>query len=151
MRLHRLLFGAWCALCACSHEVPPASPAAAAPTRSTAQLLNTYWKLTELGGQVLATPPGAREIHFVLQSENQRVAGFSGCNRMMGSYALEGDAIRFDQMGGTMMACVPDMELERKFLALFPQIARWRINGETLRLLDADGKTLATFESRYLQ
>jgi hypothetical protein len=54
-------------------------------------------------------------------------------------------------MGGTMMACVPDLELERKFLAMFPLVARWQISGETLLLLDADGKTLATFESRYFE
>jgi heat shock protein HslJ len=148
MRLHRLVPGVLLALAACAHDVPPTAPSATA--KSTAQLLNTYWKLTRLGEQVISTPEGAREIQFVLHSDNQRVSGFSGCNRMMGSYVLEGDKIKFDQMGGTMMACVPDMELERKFLALFPQVARWQITGETLRLLDAGGKTLAIFESRYL-
>lgn len=148
MRLHRLVPGVVFALAACAHEVPPTTPSA--PARSTAQLLNTYWKLTRLGEQVISTPEGAREIHFVLHSDNQRVSGFSGCNRMMGSYVLDGDKIKFDQMGGTMMACVPDLELERKFLALFPQATRWQITGETLRLMDAGGKSLATFESRYL-
>jgi heat shock protein HslJ len=149
MRAHHLLSVAVLLLCGCAGDVPPTSPAA--PARTTAELLNTYWKLLQLGDQVVATPEGAREIHFVLHSENQRVAGFSGCNRMMGSYVLDGPKIRFAQMGGTMMACVPDLELERKFLAMFPQVARWEISGETLRLLDEDGKTLATFESRYMK
>jgi heat shock protein HslJ len=150
MRLHCLLVGALLALCACAHEATSTAATAPAPARSTAQLLNTYWKLTQLGELVITTPSGAREIHFVLHSENQRVAGFSGCNRMMGSYVLKGDRIKFDQMGGTMMACVPDLELERKFLAMFPQVARWQIKGETLGLLNGDGKTVATFESRYM-
>lgn len=149
MRLRHLLAGMVLALAACAHDVPPATPAASAP--STAQLLNTYWKLTRLGEQVMTTPAGAREIHFVLHSENQRVSGFSGCNQMMGSYVLDGDQIKFDQMAGTMMACVPDLDLERKFLAIFPQVARWKISGETLRLLDAGGATLANFESRYMK
>jgi heat shock protein HslJ len=149
MRLHHLLPAALLALSACVNDKPPAT----APARSvsTAELLNTYWKLTELGEQVVTTPQDKREIHFVLHSENQRVAGFSGCNQMMGNYVLNGDQIRFDQMAGTMMACVPDLELERKFLAIFPQVARWKISGETLRLVDAGGATLATFESRYMK
>ena len=122
------------------HDPPPATQAA--ETKSTAELLNTYWKLTQLGEQVITTPEGAREIHIVLQSENQRVAGFSGCNSMMGSYVLEGDKLRFAQMAGTMMACVDSgMELEQKFLSIFPQVAHWKIRGETLQLRDADGKT----------
>lgn len=149
MRLHHLLPAALLALSACVNDKPPAT--APAPSVSTAELLNTYWKLTQLGEQVITTPAGAREIHFVLHSGNQRVAGFSGCNQMMGNYVLNGDQIRFDQMAGTMMACVPDLELERKFLAIFPQVARWKISGETLRLLDAGGATLAAFESRYMK
>ena len=149
MRAHHLLPVAVLILGGCAGDVPSTAPAA--PARSTAELLNTYWKLVQLGDQVVTTPESAREIHVVLHSENQRVAGFSGCNRMMGSYVLDGPKIRFAQMGGTMMACVPDVELERKFLAMFPQVARWEISGETLRLLDEEGQTLAAFESRYMK
>ena len=150
MRMHHLLTGMVLALAACTHDAPPAMPSA--PAQSTAQLLNTYWKLTRLGEEVITTPAGVREVQFVLQSENQRVTGFSGCNRMMGSYVLDGDKLKFDQMGGTLMACVGvrETELERKFLAIFPQVVGWKIEGETLRLLDSGGKPLATFESRYM-
>src|SRR5262245_11617987 len=125
----RLLVGALL-LGACAHDVAPTTPPE--PVRSTAQLLNTYWKLTQLGDQVITTPEGAREIHLVLHPENQRVAGFSGCNRMMGGYVLDGDELRFAQMGGTMMACVSGMDIEKQFLAMFSQVARWEISGETL-------------------
>ena len=134
-------------LAACAHDSPSTPPA----VQSTAQLLNTYWKLVQLGDQVVSSPAGTREIHLVLHSENQRVAGFSGCNQMMGSYALEGSTIRFEQMGGTLMACVPEREIERQFLAVFPEVVPWEITGETLRLIGAEGQTLATFESRYLR
>ena len=152
MRIHVCLALAALLLTACASEMTAGGrPAVAATTstpRSTAQLLNTDWKLTLLGEQVISTPQDKREIHFVMHAENPRVTGFSGCNQMMGSYVLEGANLRFAQMAGTMMACVPDMELERKFLAMFAQVAHWEIIGETLRLLDADGKTLATFASR---
>ena len=149
MRWQHLLPAALLVLAACANDRPSVGPPA--PSVSTAELLNTYWKLVRLGDQVIATPPGAREIHFVLHSGNPRVAGFSGCNPMMGNYVLNGDQIKFDQVAGTLMACVPDMDLERKFLAIFPRAARWKISGETLRLLDDSGATLATFDSVYLQ
>ena len=105
-------------LAGCVNDSPQTQ--GAAPTKSTAQLLNTYWKLTQLGEQVITTPQDAREIHFVMESENPRVHGFSGCNRMMGGY-------------------------------VFGDVARWEIAGETLTLLNADGKILSVFESRYLK
>jgi heat shock protein HslJ len=134
-------------LAGCASQPP--GPGGDTPARSTAQLLDTYWKLTQLGDRVVTTPQDAREIHLVLHTQNQRVAGFSGCNQMMGAYVLNGGALKFDQMGGTLMACTANMELEREFLRMFDQVAAWKIDGETLQLLDDGGKPLATFESRY--
>jgi heat shock protein HslJ len=136
-------------LAGCAYDSPQTQ--GAPPAKSTAQLLNTYWKLTELDGQVITTPQDAREIHFVMESENPRVHGFSGCNRMMGGYVLNGSELKFDQMGGTLMACAANMDLEKKFLGMFGDVARWEIAGETLTLANADDKTLAVFESRYLK
>ena len=148
MRLRLILIGGVLVLSACVRQVAPTTPAAT--TRNTAALLDTGWKLVQLGDQVIDLPAGSREIYFVLHSANQRVEGFSGCNHMMGSYVLDGAKLRFEQMAGTMMACVPDMELERKFLAMFPLVARWDISGVTLRLLDSQGEPLATFAARDL-
>ncbi len=123
--------------------------AAEKPMQSGAMLVDTYWKLGQIGDRVITTPQGAREIYFTMESDNQRVAGFSGCNRMMGAYALNGSQLKFDQMAGTKMACPGTaMETENEFLAIFPRVAKWEISGQTLRLLDDGGKTLATFQAR---
>jgi heat shock protein HslJ len=66
----------------------------------------------------------------------------------MGGYVLAGSTLKFDQIAGTMMACARDMDIEKRFLAVFPQVVRWEISGETLRWLDGGGKTLATFQAR---
>jgi copper homeostasis protein (lipoprotein)/putative lipoprotein len=137
-------FAALTILSACASE-----PDTQNSTQGTAMLADTYWKLGRVGEQVIVTPQGAREMHFVLQSENQRVVGFSGCNQMMGAFALNGSQLKFDQMASTKMACVgTSMQLEGEFLAIFPLVAKWEISGQTLRLLDEGGKTLATFEAR---
>jgi len=127
-------------------------PMTAPASTSTATLTNTYWKLMTLEGGAVTVPPEAREVHLILQLAQQRVTGFSGCNRLMGGYQLDGDRLSFSQLAGTMMACAPEsMDTERRFHAMLQQVARWRVDGEKLDLLDASGATLAQFESRYMQ
>jgi len=119
-----------------------------APDRST-QLENNSWRLVTLGEDKVAAPEGVRAAYFVMQSGSHRVSGYSGCNDMTGSYTLKGAQLTFGQVGGTMMACMDGMELEQKFHLMFPRVAAWRIDGETLQLLDGAGTVLATFESLY--
>jgi len=114
---------------------------------ATHNLVNTHWRVTMLGGEVIENPPGERDVHFTLQENNLVVTGNSGCNRMFGHYALNGDSIKFDQMGGTKMFCEARMELEQKFLEMFSAVTGWKITGNTLQLLDANGNALGTFES----
>src|SRR5262245_52353019 len=65
----------------------------------------TYWKLTLLNGSAFTPGRKSREAHLVFQSEG-RVAGYDGCNRLFGSYTLEEDEIRFEKLGGTLVACL---------------------------------------------
>ena len=125
------------------HQCPGIAP--------TATLENTYWKLLSLRGQPVQLVQAQREPHFILQGPQKRVAGFSGCNRLLGSYTLDGASLSFGRMAGTMMACLQGAEQERAFLDALGAVAGWRISGERLDLLDAGGATLAQFESMYLQ
>jgi len=118
---------------------------------STAELENTYWKLMTLNGTPAESPAGAREIHFVLHREGARLAGFSGCNGLTGTYRVDGDKITFTDMAGTLMACANTMDLERRIHEMFPRVTGWTIAGETLQLTDSNGAQIATFESRYLK
>jgi heat shock protein HslJ len=135
-----LTIGAGCA----TRESAEVSSAAAVP------LINTQWRLTQLGGEVLANPEGTNAIGMQLQAQNPRVVGFSGCNRMFGGYVLEGDTLKFAQMGGTKMACLAEerMKLEQRYLEMFGNAARWRISGRELELLDAGGASIAKFVSQ---
>jgi heat shock protein HslJ len=92
-----------------------------------------------------------REPHLILQPAQKRVVGFSGCNRMGGNYTLEGDRVGFANMMSTRMACMQGDDVERVFLNVLPAVARWRVSGERMELLDVNGAALAQFESRYLQ
>ena len=118
---------------------------------STATLENTYWKLMRLGGEAVAVADGQREPHFILQPEQKRVAGSGGCNRLIGSYTLDGEKLAFGQMASTKMACTEGMDVEQAFHTALGKVASWRIDGETLELFDASGTLVAQFESRYMR
>jgi heat shock protein HslJ len=115
---------------------------------SSQTLGDTHWRLTRLGNEVVDNPPGEADVHFTLQQNNLLVTGNLGCNRMFGHYAVDGDSIKFDQMGGTKMYCEARMKLEQQFLKTLEQVSRWRISGKTLELLDASGRAVASFEAR---
>lgn len=117
-----------------------------------ASLENTLWKLVKLGDQPVTLAPGARQSSFTLLAEQRRVQGDTGCNRMMGSYTLQGDALRFGPLATTRMAC-PDSvgQNEAAFLKALEAAGKWHIDGETLELRDGQGARLAVFESLYLR
>lgn len=146
------------------HALPP--PDSAVPLQlplvrtgsapaSTATLENTYWKLLRLGDTEIASRGGQRELHLILQAPPdgpKRVAGFAGCNRIVGSYTLDGEQLVFSRLAGTLMACREESgRIETTFHEALQQARRWAIRGEQLDLFDAAGKRVALFESRYLE
>lgn len=124
---------------------PPASETVKGA--SAAPLVNTPWRLTHLGGLVLANPAGDKAVGLKLEPQNPRVTGFGGCNRMFGGYLLNGDQLKFDQVGATKMACLDEsrMKLEQDYFEMLSRVSGWKINGSSLQLLDAGGESLATF------
>jgi len=118
---------------------------------ATSDLQNTYWKLTALNGKPIFVADQQREPSLTLHSDQLRVAGSGGCNRLMGSYEVNGKELHFGRLAGTMMACPAGMDTEKEFLATLPRVARWRIAGEHLQLYDASGTMLCRFEARALQ
>lgn len=133
---------------ACLTIVACASPA---PERvesaATAPLVNTQWRLTQLGDQVVGGSDGANAVGLQLQAQNLRVTGFGGCNRMFGGYSLDGDQLKFDQVGATKMACLDEsrMRLEQSYFDMLSRVARWKITAGNLTLLDTEGAALGTF------
>jgi copper homeostasis protein (lipoprotein) len=111
-------------------------------------LENTYWKLTRLGTTPVGGTSGTRELHLILQPSSHRVSGFSGCNRLTGSYSLDGSRLIFSQTAATLMACPNGMETERAFLDALRQVSTTKITRQHLEMFDASGKLLARFEAR---
>jgi putative lipoprotein len=120
---------------------------------SVASLENTYWKLITLPDHLVAAAPQQREAHFILNPANRSVSGSGGCNRLGGSYELNGDRISFRKVASTMMACVDpiSMSTEARFLNALGRVTRWRITGQRLDLFDATGTPLIRLDAVYLR
>ncbi|SFR62337.1 Heat shock protein HslJ [Marinobacter daqiaonensis] len=112
----------------------------------TAPLTNTYWKLTALGGEEVAVPAGEPgEPHLILRDDG-KVNGFSGCNRFVGEYTVQGENLLFDSMASTRMAC-PEDTYESRLYEAFASTAGVFLQGKVLKLLDDQGRELARFEA----
>ncbi len=117
-------------------QVPPLLGALALPSQ---------WQLTELPGTVLDPADKAPFLQF---SMTERVAGFDGCNRLMGGFTQTGaNGLAFKPLAGTMMACVKPNLPDRAFTQMLPKVASAHIQGEQLVFTDAQGAVLAQFRA----
>src|SRR3954451_22431773 len=68
---------------------------APAPARTAPKLLGHPWKLVAINGKPLdPKPPMLPE--FTLIEDGSRIAGFTGCNRFMGTFSLGDDKLSFN-------------------------------------------------------
>lgn len=86
------------------------------------------WRITALDGDTALVEPERLSLNFLAPD---RVAGSSGCNRVIGSFDLTGEGLQFGSMGSTMMACdTPLMAQERRMLDALEQVTRFDIAGD---------------------
>lgn len=114
----------------------------------TADLKDTQWTLVSYAdaqGEMVAPLPGT-EITAEFTAEE--IAGRAGCNHYFGSYDINGAELTLGPVAATEMWCAePEgtMAQEQAYLVALQATAGYRVEGETLTLLDADGAPLATF------
>jgi len=96
-------------------------------------LVGTQWQLIEQGGSAV-------EAFVTLNfAEQGNVGGNGGCNVYGGSYSLDGDAITFEGIFSTMMAC-PELDVEQAFFNALSSATTFTLSGDRLiiRYGDAD-------------
>lgn len=82
-----------------------------------------------------------------LTFSEDRAYGNAGCNHWFASYQLDGQQLRFDQIGSTRKACAEHiMQQERHFLELLSQVERWDVsNIDQLRFWPTQGAAIRTW------
>lgn len=88
---------------------------------------------------------------FITLSKDGKLNGNTGVNILNTTYTLsEGNGIQI-QPGATTMMAAPTEEIgnfEQRFLELLNSAVSYRINGNTLTLIDANNSTLLNFTSK---
>ena len=115
-------------------------PAAAGATPAAASAIEgPVWRLTRLRGldeKALAALPDGATVRFV----QGQVQGFGGCNRLAGSYTIDGDRLTVGPLAGTMMACPePAMAVESAFSKALTGTLHFRIDDGNLMLTPESG------------
>ncbi len=104
----------------------------------------TRWRATRFGPGLEHVPPAGAE--FSLEVQGDRLAGRSGCNRFMGTWATEDGRLRIGPLASTMMFCDGLMDLEHEFLEALHGAAAATGSSERLILADGEGAPLVELE-----
>jgi heat shock protein HslJ len=123
-------------------------------TKPAAELVGTYWKLTELMGKGIVVDTSSamsREPHMILQASDSTVKGHGGCNGFGGNYEWKApNRIKFDKIVSTMMAC-EQLQTENSFFETLRNADNYYIIGDTLILNKARMAPLARFVAVYMK
>ncbi|MBJ6121050.1 META domain-containing protein [Sphingomonas mollis] len=112
--------------------------------RTAMKLADTHWAIAALDGKAVRMP-GRATVDFDADVMRARI-----CNRIAGSYRLEGNTLRLGDLRATRMACIEDevMRVESRFLALGGSpVTMTRPDTDTLVLRDARGSVTLTRRS----
>ena len=127
-----------------------AKPASGRPTRPAHQHL--LEGPAARGDRGRRPSEGQREPNLILREGDPRFTATVGCNQILGSYRLESDRLTFGTGADDAMACPPPLGAWEGQLARDARAdaVSWRIDGQTLELLDGEGNPLALLQAVYL-
>jgi heat shock protein HslJ len=110
-------------------------------------LTGIVWRLVAIEGNPISPPvDGRREPTLQLIETDSRVQGYTGCNNLAGSFALDlRQRLSFNQLITTKMACMEPTP-EAEFLQALEQVDHYTISGSTLHLHKGQLAPLLTFE-----
>ena len=136
--------------CKSQQNVVKSNETASVAVEADLNLVEKYWRLTELLGDPVITPEGAKEAHMILKKEDNRFSGTSGCNTFSGSFTLMPlNRITFSRTISTMMMC-PNMETETKLYKALETADSYIIKDDVLILNRGRMAPLARFEAVYI-
>ena len=109
---------------------------------AASDLEGTSWVLSSLATESGVTSSEIdQEITAVF--EDGQMSGSAGCNSYFAGYEIEDGSLTLSGMGNTAMSCDEARnEREGEFLAALQTVTGYRLDGDTLVLLDADGNTV---------
>lgn len=115
-------------------------------TKAPDEIAGRDWKLTELLGSPVKSLK--QPVILTFDAQGHRVSGFSGCNRLSGTYVLDAAASRisFSELVMTQRACSEGMDVESGLSEVLRDADGYAMKGGQLELYRSGGRLLARFE-----
>ncbi|WP_075351801.1 META domain-containing protein [Algoriphagus marinus] len=104
-------------------------------------LMGNSWALSSLMGKSLDLSQFADGVPSLNFLEGGKLAGFTGCNNLSGSFALEGTSIKLDPGAVTRKACPGTGEQD--FLGALSKVGNLKIGKDKLTLLDGEEELMS--------
>lgn len=109
-------------------------------------LEGTEWIATGINNGKGGVQSPAADTTVTALFKNGTMAGNASVNQYSAPYELDGDKLTIGMATTTMMAGSDEaMAQEKAFISALSKVATWRINGDVLDLVAADGATQVTF------
>jgi putative lipoprotein len=125
--------------------VQPEAPAKddVADVPATPSILDMTWRLEAIPGG--AVSPYVESTLSI--ASDMRAGGRGGCNSYFAQAAVTDESIRFSAIAATKMACASTEATvqEEAFFDRLGKVRFWRLDGETLSLLDGSGEETLRF------
>ena len=107
------------------------------------------WRLVSYGDPASVTPAAPDVETSIIFDKNGHMSGNVGCNGFGGEYAIDGDAIVFDQVVSTLMFCEGPVGVQESvILSVFRDTASLAVEGDTLTITSADGNAVVVLKKK---
>jgi uncharacterized lipoprotein YbaY/heat shock protein HslJ len=114
-----------------------------------APLRGVLWLQAPAASVPVPAQAARQEVQLQLDPLTSTVIGSADCNRLQGTYRLEGERLSFSSMVSTMLQCESEvMGDERRFLADLQRVRAWSFADRKFQMLDGSGTVLLKFETR---
>lgn len=121
----------------------------AACSGAVSMSLTGDWKLIAYGPSTNPILVGSDVETSLSFGPDGKLNGNVGCNSFNGEYKVDGANLTFGPIASTMMACAdPIMQQESTVFNVFTDTATFKIEGNVLTVISADGNSAVTFERK---
>lgn len=109
------------------------------------QAQQAIWQVTHIQGHALSADELAHQPSLSFDANNQQVKGSDGCNRIFGSYQIQGNTLHLSPLASTKMMCIDDMQISDQFLLALAKVESFSIEQQTLKLKDQSNHVIMEF------
>jgi heat shock protein HslJ len=124
-----------CCMFACKGQKHITDSTAVSPS-----IFDKEWVVIQIGSEKIEQLNNNQPPNLKL-SEN-KISGYSSCNRFHGTYTMEENKITFSHIVITKMLCPETNEIESAYLEALSNVQRWEYKGENLYFFNQENQTI---------